>query len=128
MKHLPTICIDTIEHRLQNYDTAGDYYSRGDKQWFLRVSKLPDWKMEAAIVIHELMEMFLTKANGIDWGVIDEFDKNGEGKDHPDPGTLKSAPYHKEHKFATKIEKMFCKEIGLDWDEYNEVLDGLEYR
>jgi hypothetical protein len=41
---------------------------------------------------------------------------------------LRSAPYHNEHVIATQIEKKFAKAMGVDWKEYNEVLDALEYK
>ena len=124
MKHLPLTLITAIPHKQQKYDTAGDYYEAMGDAWKVTVSKLPDWRMEAAIVIHELVEMYLTKHRKINWDVITGFDKS---VDSDDPGCLPQAPYHKEHMCATEIEKIFCKEIGLDWEEYNKALDALEY-
>jgi len=125
--HLPKIHINIIAHNLQEYDTAGNYAELNNK-WAMWITELPDWKYEACLLIHELVEMCLTKAHNVDWKLIDAFDINGEGKDHPDPGTLKSAPYHNEHMLATQLEKRFAKMLGVDWNEYNRVLDSLEWR
>jgi hypothetical protein len=126
MEHLPDIQITPVDHKAQHYDTAGDYGEDGCG-WWLAISKQKDWRFEGLLMIHELVEMMLTKNNGVDWKDIDDFDVTGEGKDHPDPGTLKSAPYHNEHMLATQIEKKVAKMLGVDWQEYNEALDALEY-
>ena len=127
MKHLPNICVEIIDHKSQLYDTAGDYIE--DKSgWTVSISECLDWRHEFLVLMHELTEMALTKHHGVDWKDIDEFDMNGEGKDHPDPGTLKSAPYHNEHALATQIEKRLAKMLQVDWQEYNDALDNLEYK
>lgn len=132
MNHIPKIKIFLVDHNLQNYDTAGDYFetkgSCDEEEWSMKVTKLPDARMEACIILHEFVEMVLTKVHNVSWKDIDEFDKNGEGKDHPDPGTLPSAPYYNEHALATQLEKKFAKMLSLDWDEYNAALDALSYK
>jgi hypothetical protein len=40
-----------------------------------------------------------------------------------EPGDSSEAPYHKEHVFATKIERMIADELGVDWDVYEKHLD-----
>ena len=81
---------------------------------------MPDWRHSALVVVHELVEMILTKARNIDWKDIDEFDMNGLGKDSDDPGSMPEAPYHKEHVFAEKIERMLNyerKELKPTFDD-----------
>lgn len=126
MKHLPNITISPCPHKEQRYDTAGDY---GDSQfgWWINVSEMKDWRHEFLVIIHELVEMGLTKNDNVFWEDIDKFDTEGEGKDHADPGTLESAPYHIQHERATNIEKLFALYLGVDWEEYNNELDKLEY-
>lgn len=127
MEHLPNIVACTTPHNLQSYDTAGDYGDEG-RTWFISVSRLPDWRYEACVMIHELVEMFLTRHHGVRWTDIDDFDIIGAGKNHPDPGSLTEAPYHNEHMLAEQLEKKFAKMIGVDWDEYNKALDALEWK
>lgn len=132
MTHFPVTRITSIPHCAQLYDTAGDYreiddYS-GRPVWLLRVSNMGDWRHEALVVIHELVEMVLTKNDGVSWKDIDHFDTEGDGKDHPDPGTLESAPYHKQHTFATYIEREVALALGVNWDDYEKELNTLEYR
>lgn len=125
MRHLPNIEITLIEHSKQAYDTAGDY-GKDYAGWWMNVSRMKDWRYEALVSVHELVEMILTTNDKVKWKDIDYFDKKGEGKGHDDPGTLKSAPYFKQHRFATRIEKLLCSELGVDWKEYDESFSKLK--
>jgi hypothetical protein len=81
--------------------------------------------------MHELVEAHLTEARGIRERVILKFDMNkleqAGDKYQYDPGRDPKAPYHKEHMFAEKIEKMLAKEFGVDWKEYQAELDRLSH-
>jgi hypothetical protein len=39
-----------------------------------------------------------------------------------EPGDDLRAPYHCEHVFATKVERMLAREMGVDWDAYEGML------
>jgi hypothetical protein len=124
MKHLPIIESHTIPHKSQRYDTAGDYWKSKGMQF--RISRMnPDY--EFMVLIHELTEWYLTQKRGITIKEIDKFDM-GIGKDLDDPGSDKRAPYYKEHKFATKIEKQLCKELGSDWKTYDQSFNKLKWK
>lgn len=120
-----TLIVSMIDHKEQRYNTAGDYLEVG-KSWILNISKTEDWRCSAAVLIHEIVEMFLTKHNGVKWEDIDAFD-TGIGKDLADPGLCPAAPYHKEHMIAEEFEREFVVQIGLTWEEYQDALDSLEY-
>jgi len=115
--------IHTIPHRQQRYDTCGDYVKRRDEVLEFRVSDLGDEKMEALIAIHEIVEQTLCKAKGISIDQIDAFDFtfNGSGE----PGDHVDAPYRDQHRTATIIEKIIAGELGVNWDEYERRIDGL---
>jgi Mn-dependent DtxR family transcriptional regulator len=96
----------------------------------VRVSDMKDWRYEALVIIHELVEMFLTKHRGIPEHEISEFDIKfeqsradqlvcGEPGDHP------HAPYRNEHFFATNLERLFSSELGIDWFGYDRDVDAL---
>lgn len=121
------ISIRIIDHKDQRYDTAGDYIELGD-EWFITLSKTNDWRYWFLVLIHELVEMGLTKNDNIDWDKIDLFDMIGDGSESDDPGSLENAPYHEQHKKAEQVEKMVAKFLGVDWQEYSDALDALEYK
>ncbi len=127
MKHLPTIKIKSIPHRKQRYETCGDYYHRWGK-WQFRISKINS-KYEFLILIHELVEWFLTQQRGITEEQISNFDILFEAKrskgSFDEPGHDKKAPYHKEHVFAEKIEKQLAKELKVDWKKYDKTINKL---
>ena len=124
MKHLPNIEVNIIPHKSQIYETAGNY-GIFLNNWWIDISKMSKWEYESIVLIHELVEMVLTKKRKISWDKITKFDT-----DHPelnDPGNDKMACYHKEHIFATRIEKLLAKELGIDWEVYDKSFEKLKY-
>jgi hypothetical protein len=124
------INIETIPHGEQRYPTVGDYWDDANGVVQIRVSDMKDWRYEALIVVHELIEMFLTKHRDIAEQNISDFDikfeqsreqslVTGEPGDHP------NAPYRREHFFATNLERLLSAELGVDWFEYDRDVDAL---
>lgn len=119
-----TLSVLRIPHNDQRYDTCGDWTWDGD-DLTIRVSILPEPKYEILIVVHELIEAVLCTRAGITQAQVDEFDMMFDGPG--EPGDHPYAPYHTQHVFATRIENLLCEALGLNWDAYNTVVDGLEY-
>ena len=86
------------------------------------VSATGDWRYDALIAVHELVEAILCRARGITTEQVDAFDGT-----HPDDdqeqGDLPDAPYRREHCFATGIERLLCAELSLDWAEYGAAIE-----
>lgn len=124
---LPAIKAFVIPHNQQRYNTVGDYWSVHPGRDDYRISDLGNSDYEFLILIHELIEAHLTRKHEINWSDITAFDlafdsdptKSGE------PGTEPDAPYHKEHMFATWIEKQVAAELQISWDDYEATCDAL---
>ncbi len=114
------IAIEFIENIDQRYDTCGDYWEE-PQAFEMRITQYRNEKYAHLILIHELVEMLLVKQRSIKFSVIDDFDINY--LDEGEPGDDLSAPYHKEHVFATAIERLCAQEMGVDWAEYEKVVD-----
>jgi hypothetical protein len=123
------INIEVIPHEQQRYPTVGDYWMEDGIQQ-VRVSRLPDWRYEILVAVHEIIELAITRHRGIPEDVISEFDvefeklresqlRSGEPGDHPD------SPYCKEHFFATSLERLLALELDVNWFEYEAYVDGL---
>ena len=125
MKHLFPIEMRAIAHNEQRYKTPGDYFKKSGK-WQIRVSRMSKPQYEFFCSMHEAIELFLTQLRGIGEAKIKAFDL--ANINHPDPGRLKNAPYHREHMFSMKIEKLLCKECGIQWKDYDSDFDRLVYR
>jgi hypothetical protein len=124
------INIETIPHGDQRYPTVGDYWDDSDGVVQVRVSDMKDWRFEALVVIHELIEMFLTKTRDIAEQDISDFDikfeqSREQGLVTGEPGDHVNAPYRNEHFFATNLERLLSSELGVDWFEYDRVVDAL---
>jgi hypothetical protein len=123
------INIEVIPHEVQRYPTVGDYWVEDGVQQ-VRVSRLPDWRYEILVAVHEIVELALARHRGIPETVISEFDvefermrekrlRSGEPGDHPE------SPYRKEHFFATNLERLLAGALDVDWLEYERCVDGL---
>lgn len=125
MSHLPKIVIDVIPHKKHRYPTSGDYFKKGGELHF-RISKMNS-KHEFLILIHELCEWFLIDQKGISIKSIDDFDMLYEDTktDDSEPGNDPNAPYYDEHQFATEIEKLLAKKLGVNWDKYDKSVNSL---
>ncbi len=123
-----TITANTIPHKEQEYDTAGNYKDfAGGEVRLLYISDMGNADYEFLVLIHELIEQHLCLKRGIPEPVIATYDKQYTG-DHPnDPGLDPSAPYHKEHMFSERIEALIGKELGIDIVHYSAALDKLEW-
>jgi hypothetical protein len=126
------IVIRVIPHDEQRYETPGDWYFDADGDLQIRVSQLGDWKAEACMAVHELVEVLLCKSRDISQEQVDEFDaeferQRQEGLVGPDreAGDDAAAPYKREHRFATSIESLVADALALDWDDYAEAVDAL---
>lgn len=119
------IHIKTIPQSEQRYQTLGDYVktlesNKDGNRIFesILVSDVGNHDMEFLTAIHELIEWYLTERRGINEEDITKFDI-----EHPEleePGDDPRAPYHKEHMFASSIEKLLCKELGISDDQYTD--------
>lgn len=122
------ITIKTIPHDQHRYPTAGDYWLNPDGSLEIRVSDSGNWKYDALVAVHELVEVLQTESAGIKEPDIMAFDKLFEkeceaGQNGDDePGDDPRAPYRKQHVFAECIERLVAQELGVNWDEYDESL------
>lgn len=121
--------LESIPHKFQRYRTVGDWTDKKPSR--ITVSKMGNKKMEFLVLLHELVECFLCTERGITDKEVTTFDKmfekerdNGLHADK-EPGFDKRAPYRREHTFATRVEKIVAKELGVDWKQYSEKVDSL---
>lgn len=104
------------------YPTAGDWLSDDPRSQTIVVVAMADWRHEFLIALHELVEAALCNQRGIKEADVTAFDKAfaGDGEPGDDP----RAPYCREHKIATAVERMMAFELGVDWDEYDAAVEA----
>jgi len=126
------IHIKTIDNSFQRFPTVGDYYYDSEGILQIRVSKMGDRRMEMLVVIHELIEEFLTKEKGIKEEDILAFDEYYERRrtlglvdELSEPGFSSEAPYRNEHAISTGVELIIAGILGVDWNRYEEVINSL---
>lgn len=115
------INIKTIPDKDQRYDTVGDYWKK-DGVDEIKVSSMSNRQYEFLVAIHEMVEQFLCENAGITDEEITKFDVEYEAKrkngDQSEPGEDPLAPYHRQHMFAEKLEKLMAEECKIDWADY----------
>jgi hypothetical protein len=122
------ITIEVIPHNQQRYPTAGDWQWTADGL-VIKVSSLADWRHEMLVGIHEAIEAILCFDSNIAEEDVDRFDiqfeKFRRSDDVSEPGDDPRAPYHRQHRIATAIETLLAVELGVDWNRYEEEINGL---
>ena len=118
------IVIETIPQKDHRYPTIGDYWRDDQGNLQIRVTDVGNWKYEALVALHEMIEVLLCEDRGIkepDIMAFDEAYEKNRPADDPDsePGDAPLAPYRKEHRFAENLERLFAEQLGVIWDEYD---------
>lgn len=119
MNHLPNIVVKSVPHKKQRYNTCGDYFNKGGEM-HVRISRM-NADHEFLVLVHELVEWYLTNKKGVTIEQIDAFDMAFERdrKDDSEPGDDPAAPYYDEHQIATKIERELADYLAIDWAKYD---------
>lgn len=116
------VIIEYKPYKKMRYATVGDWYDKHGKQRIdVAITKSPI--TDFAISIHEQIERFFCELHSVSQKAVDDFDMNYVGFYSDDPGLDKKAPYHKQHLFATDIEREIVLKAGLSWEEHNKYLD-----
>jgi hypothetical protein len=123
-------------------EALADWERRASQEaLIIRVSDMPDWRYEALVAVHELVEAILCRNDGVsepdaikpfdiefetaretqadDGRSVFEFRGRVVGIDE-EPGDDPDAPYQKQHNFATAVERMLCAALNVKWDAYCE--------
>jgi len=119
--HMHNAFIEVIPHKLQRYETSGDWYTLSNGLLHFKISQRSDKKHEWLDAMHEQIEQFICELRGVSQEQVDEWDFAHPGME--DPGSDPKAPYFEGHAFANSICMELAKKIGVDWREYyNEEL------
>ena len=123
------IRLHDIPHEQHRYETVGDWKVADGKLSEVLASTMQPEDYSFLVALHELVEGWLCVKRGITDEAVTTFDEAYEEKrqdgDTSEPGNDPAAPYYREHQFATQIEKLMAKELGVDWDEYDEMVCSL---
>ena len=124
------VLLNTIPHAVQRYETVGDWITDGRGHLrYVQVSEMGNEDYHFLVGIHEMIEAWLCLKRGVSQEAVDAFDRDFEAKradgNEDEPGHDPSAPYHREHVFAEKIERLVADELGVNWDAYDKTVTGL---
>jgi len=127
------IFIKTIPFANMRYPSVGDYFidhmDDGTEVLVVCIARLGNWRYEACVTIHELVEIFIVKHQGIPFEKIDRFDEAFERRrkkgNTDEPGDDPRAPYKFAHCIASGVERVVAAVLGVSWKKYEAVCDKL---
>ena len=107
----------------------GDWKVKNGQLRQICVSDMGNEDYAFLVALHELVEGYLCVKRKISDEVVTDFDKEYEARrpegDTSEPGNDLRAPYHKEHVFATYMERFMAEELKVDWRKYEEAIYAL---
>jgi hypothetical protein len=107
-----------VEPAAMRYPTAGDWEWLPDGALKLTVPDYGTTESGALLILmHELLEAFLCKRDGISDEAVTKFDT--ENPKLEEPGDDPRAPYHQQHLVAMAAERNLADGMGVDWDSHN---------
>lgn len=120
--------INTIPAEQMRYPTVGDWFYTWEAEGTvahkitnIKVARMADWRYEACVAVHELVEQLICEQNDVSDKDVDNYDKtHEESGDEPD---IPGSPYRKAHWTAYIIEMILSEALGLSWTKYSEALD-----
>jgi hypothetical protein len=124
-KEMKEFHIKTIPHSEQRYPTVGDWFETDPEHAEIRVSDMGNQNAEFLVALHELVEFYLCDKHGVTDEMVTAFDKAHLECDE-DSGDLPEAPYRKEHRFATSVERHVCAALGMSWQHYNDLVANVK--
>lgn len=109
----------TVDPAAMRYPTAGDWEWLPDGALKLTVPDYGTSDQSALLVlIHELVEAFLCKRDGVSEESVTKFDV--ENPTLEEPGDDPSAPYHHQHQIAMALEASLAAAMQVNWDKHNQ--------
>jgi len=109
---LSEVLIKVVPHQEYQYPTLVRRYEVGTGRWVIEVCELEDVRYEFLVIVHELIEWFLSQLKEVERGGIEA--NSG--------GSNVKVNHYWEHVFATLVERMVALQLDVDWKEYCEKL------
>lgn len=122
--------------QLPDYPDIGSWKVNADNSpAFIGAADTGDDISNAAILLHEFIEVFLCWAHGVKEEDVSKFDKMwfkeqeyGQHKSDDEPGYDARSPYREWHLVAERFEREFITQCGMMWNVHEEncrkVCDG----
>lgn len=128
------IKIKTVPEASVRAEQSGDWWYDQKRQGRITVSVVGDTfctESELAIAIHELVEAFLCRRDGVTEQEVVDFDtlyesERKQGRHHKDeePGDDPRSPYRLQHAAAIHVERAVCLALDLMWKEHELALSA----
>lgn len=122
---LRDVIIQFKAQKHQRYSTVGDWQNSSVlKHDLVTATQLESDDLSFLIAVHELVEMYLCRRDGITQQEVDEFDMSFcTAQSDAEPGEATDCPYRWEHQRAETVERVLAEILGVDWQFYQREID-----
>ena len=111
--------IKTVDPAAMRYPTAGDWEWLPDGALMLKIPEYGGRDVSVLLVaIHEMVEAYLCKRDGISDDAVTEFDVKNPLLE--EPGDDPRAPYHRQHMIAMALEREAAIATSTDWSTHDK--------
>jgi len=113
--------VSVPQHKIRSRQ-VGDWWFFNRDSYVIHVLDTLSPEAQLAVAIHELVEAFLCRKEGITDGEVTTFDdqyeaerEQGKHKEDDEPGDDPHAPYREQHSSATFVERAVCHVLSVNW-------------
>lgn len=125
-KPLQFVALTLPWKQLPDYPDIGSWKVNADNSpAFIGCADTGDDISNAAILLHEFIEVMYCWAHGIKEKAVSEFDQmwfkeqeEGKHRDDEEPGYDPRAPYRDGHLVAERFEREFVTQMGMLWGQH----------
>lgn len=107
--------------QIRNRD-VGDWYVTPNDTLIVLAAETGSWRYNYLLLIHEAVEAWLCRRHCVTEDAVNEWDGAYDGDS---PGDDPHAPYHAEHVWATRVERIASWLLLVSWTRYEDRVDEL---
>ena len=114
----------------QRFTTVGDWGRSPNGEYFITIARLPDYRHQVLVLIHELVEWTICMLTGVSVEAADAFDalweqelRKGLHEPEDEAGYDTRCPYRKGHVWGGRAERFFAWLFRVDWNDYGDECD-----
>lgn len=127
-KPIQFVCLTLPWKQLPDYPDIGSWKVNADNSpAFVGAADTGDDRSNMAILLHEIVEVFLCWVHGVKEEDVTAFDKKwffeqgqGKHKEDDEPGYDPRSPYRDWHLVAERFEREFITQCGMMWEHHEQ--------
>ncbi len=126
--------VHVVPYAQMRYPSAGDWLT-DETGIRIIVADTGSWRCNFLVALHEIVEAWLCRRHGITQEEVDQWDmvtwpkymKTSQTRqiDSDEPGDHPNCPYRREHRIASRVERVASWLLLVNWTKYEQRLEAL---